>query len=370
MTSLGETDLLRRFPHDEQARQQYLPIHPAPRHPDNKTLLRLSSRSTEELVKKSYVATERVRRAGLEDLQEYWTQSRARLYLSRASYGKLVDYVGYAPASHLVKHEMESIGIRGKPRPPSKAVLEPTGSGPGDFRRTRQPQHVTTYRETNVTTESLGRQDLMAGARTAAQLSADGVQDLARLRKLNVVAAAATQAGDATKAQSRPGHPRMPSPGSQNRGMKSGGMRVPMMQPGQGHGGSPQGYPATTAARSVDSQSTPPTPPPNGPRRAVEWQAWVSLLLCYTVLVAYAMLVFVMAYMAWLLLAPVLQAVMQYRGWACGGQLLSRTLSAEEEWLAGFLRRRLTLSTWLKTKAPVWAVAVFVYYVLLVELYR
>ncbi|KAJ1327381.1 hypothetical protein MN608_06708 [Microdochium nivale] len=296
LTSLRETDLLHRYPHDKHKRLRYLPIHPAPRHPDNDALLRLSSRSTEELVKKTYVGTEKVHSARLKDLQEYWTQSWGQLYLSRASYGQLVDYVGYAPASNPAKHDAESIGIRGKPQLLHKTDLESTGNYPNEVGSTRQAQRATTCRETKVTTEP---------------------------------------------------------PGRQHQGSK--------MQSGHGHGNGrcPQGSPPA-----------PPTPPSTGPCRVVGWQTWISLLLCYAVLVAYAMLVFVIAYMAWLLLAMVLQTVMQHRGWGCGGRLLSSTLSAEEEWLVGFLRRRLTLSTWLKTKAPVWAIAVFVYCALLVELYR
>ncbi|KAH8743430.1 hypothetical protein F5883DRAFT_369027, partial [Diaporthe sp. PMI_573] len=57
LTSLGEKDLVDRYPHNTSARLSYLPIDPSRPHLDNQVILKLSDGSP-GLKKRSYIKTQ------------------------------------------------------------------------------------------------------------------------------------------------------------------------------------------------------------------------------------------------------------------------------------------------------------------------
>ncbi|KAH7041530.1 uncharacterized protein B0I36DRAFT_24115 [Microdochium trichocladiopsis] len=96
MTSLGKTDLIKKFPNDAQLRKHYLPIKPAHEHPDNEMVLELSN-PTDVLDLRTYVNTRTVRSASLGELRDYRTKPQRSLWLSKQSYRQLVTHAGYVP---------------------------------------------------------------------------------------------------------------------------------------------------------------------------------------------------------------------------------------------------------------------------------
>ncbi|KAK3290964.1 uncharacterized protein B0H64DRAFT_411037 [Chaetomium fimeti] len=93
VTSLGETDVREKFPHDIEQRRAYLPIHPA-RNQDTRIQLRLQNGAT--MRKKSYANTRQQRTIPLDCLQPYdRNDATAQHVLTSDSYEKLARHAGF-----------------------------------------------------------------------------------------------------------------------------------------------------------------------------------------------------------------------------------------------------------------------------------
>ncbi|KAI0517463.1 hypothetical protein F5B22DRAFT_603058 [Xylaria bambusicola] len=99
ITSFGGLDLETKYPNQQSARLDHLPIAPSKAHPDNGTLLVLKD-PLYELRKRSYVKTRAQYTILLASLQPY-NRHGPEVFLSKKSYKALVKHIKYSEPAYL-----------------------------------------------------------------------------------------------------------------------------------------------------------------------------------------------------------------------------------------------------------------------------
>ncbi|KAI0118255.1 hypothetical protein GGR51DRAFT_498619 [Nemania sp. FL0031] len=167
ITSFGGIDLAAKYPTQESARHDHLPIAPSRTHPDNGILLLLEN-PTDRLRKNSWVKTRKRHSIRLHSLQPY-DRRGPDLFLSRRSYQTLVQYVQFVeprpeppaqPSSYALAPE-RPVRVQQSPAADDVAFLMSYYERSVEASRIANQSHLRPQRSSTIISARASRQPLL-----------------------------------------------------------------------------------------------------------------------------------------------------------------------------------------------------------------